>query len=143
MFGLVLAVIGFGQVLLTFYPTSGFGSPEWEFGAMAQALGGLPLATIGIGAMLATALALDSPVGLTTLAVLLALAGIAVLAMLALFWSVVPLALQGAPTLVLDSIKQTVAKTSLLGAGFTMLYGAMAVYATRRAVLSRRRLNRD
>lgn len=121
-FGAALAVIGYGQVLLNFYPAAGFGSPEWEFGAMAQVLAGLPLGSMGLAALLAAALANGARRGQIALAVVLAVLGLAVLGALAVFLTVAPLALKGAPAIASDTIRQTIAKTSLMGVGFALLY---------------------
>lgn len=130
-FGLVIAIIGFGQMLIYLYPAMGFGSPEWEFATPAQMIGSLPFPTMGVAAMLAAALALGSRRGLTALAVLLlALTLFAVFALL-LFWLVVPVALRNAPEIAGTNIRQTVLRTTLSGLGFAVLYAGSAIAAVR------------
>lgn len=129
-FGIALAAIGLGQAAIYFVPPA-FGSPEWEFGTLAQVLGSLPLPTMGLAAMLAAAVALGARRSLVALAVLLAVLGLAVLIGLAVFWSVVPMAVRGAPEMAAGAIRQTVARSTLSGLGFGLLYLFAAVVAVR------------
>lgn len=129
-FGMALAAIGLGQMAIYFVPPA-FGSPEWEFGTLAQVLGSLPLPTMGLAAMVAAAVALGARRSLVALAVLLAMLGVAALIGLALFWSVVPMAVRGAPDVAAGAVRQTVARSTLSGLGFGLLYLFAAVVAVR------------
>jgi hypothetical protein len=121
-FGFILTLIGVGQLVLYIYPSMGFGSPEWEYGASAQLLGALPLPTIGLVALFVAASGSGSKKGLTALAFALGLLAIAVFATLVLFWSVVPIALRATPAAMRDPVIQTIARTTLSGFGFGLLY---------------------
>ena len=55
-FGLVLAAAGIFDFLLAWYPL-GLGSAEWEFGTITASYAGLPLPTMGLAALLGSALA--------------------------------------------------------------------------------------
>lgn len=131
-FGAALAVIGAGQMAIYLYPAS-FASPEWKFGAMAQVLGSLPLTTMGLAAVLAAAVAGRSRPALLTSAAVLTVLLILTAAALFVFWSVVPLALQSAPGPTGGVMRQTVARTTLSGVGFGLIYLFGAVVALLRA----------
>lgn len=131
-FGVAIAVIGLGQVAINFYPTA-FGSVEWQFGVTAQAIGGLPLPSMGLAAILAALVATRHRSGMLAMAIVLGAAALLTGAALAAFWSVVPVALsasQGGPAA--DAIRQTIARTSLTGGGFAIIYLYGAVTAIRR-----------
>jgi hypothetical protein len=137
-FGVFMAVIGLGQLGLYFFPATGFGSPEWEYGASAQMIGALPLPTVGLAAMVAAAFATGSRRGLMGLGVLLVLLAVAVFAALALFWSVAPMAVRATPEQAEGAIKQTIARTTLSGFGFGFLYLWAAFVAIRQVRRSSR-----
>lgn len=131
-FGCALAVIGFGQVAINFYP-AGFGSAEWQFGVTAQALSSLPLPSMGLAAILAGVVATSSRRGLLSTAIVLVLAALLTGLALAAFWAVVPVALSasaGSPAAA--AVRQTVARATLTGAGFGFIYLFGAVLAFRR-----------
>jgi hypothetical protein len=121
-FGLVVTLVGLGQLILFVYPSMAFNSPEWEYGASAQLIGALPLPTIGLVALFVAAVAAGSKRGLMVLGLLLLLLGLAVLAALGLFWSVVPMAIRGTPVAMRDPVIQTIGRTTLSGLGFGILY---------------------
>jgi hypothetical protein len=121
-FGFVMTVVGIGQLVLYYYPSMGFGSPEWEYGASAQLLGALPLPTIGLASLFVAASVSGSRRGLAGLGLVLLLLGLSVLAVLALFWTVVPMAISGTPPAMREPVYQTIARTTLSGVGFGFLY---------------------
>ena len=132
-FGAFIAMIGLGQLALYFFPAPGFGSPEWEYGASAQMLGALPLPTVGLAILIASALATASRRALIGLGIVLVLMGLAVLAVLTLFWTVAPMAVRTTPAAASGVIKQTIARTTLSGFGFGILYLWAAYAAFRQA----------
>lgn len=138
--GAALSIIGIGQLALTMYPL-GFGSLEWEFGASAQILGALPLPTVGLAVLLTALHARDSrwPAWITSLA-LLAL-GLASLGALALHLLAAPVALSLTPAPAVGAVKQTIARTTLNGVGFSILYIAGAAMSMRHLTRSARRKN--
>lgn len=121
-FGLLMTLIGIGQLILYLYPAMAFGSPEWEYGASAQLLGALPFPTIGLAALFAAAAGSGSRRGLLALFVLLLLMVLSVFAVLALFWSVVPMALRATPAAMREPVYQTIGRATLSGVGFGILY---------------------
>jgi hypothetical protein len=140
-FGFFMAGIGIGQLILYFFPSTGFGSPEWEYGSSAQMIGALPLPTLGVAAMLAAAFARGSRRSLIALCVLLLVLAVGVFSALALFWSVAPMAVRNTPDPAADAIRQTIARTTLSGLGFGVLYlwsAGLAARQVRRSTRSSR-----
>lgn len=121
-FGAIVTLIGLGQLALYIYPAMAFGSPEWEFGASAQLLGALPLPTVGLAALFAAGAGSGSRRGMLALAVLLFLLAIGVFGVLALFTTVIPMALQATPGNMREPIYQTMGRSVLSGVGFGILY---------------------
>jgi hypothetical protein len=137
-FGLLLAIVGFGDLGLLWFPFR-LGSAEWEFGTIAASLAGLPLPTMGLAFLLAAGLGLGQR-GLirATAWSLLALAFL-ILAGYVVFLTNVPLALKGAPEAVALSVKRAVVKTTLLGLGFPAAYILLAIGTLRHAGSGKRR----
>ena len=121
-FGAIMTLIGLGQLVLYFYPAMGFGSPEWEFGASAQLLGALPLPTVGLAALFAAGAGSGSRRGMFAIAVLLFLMAIGVFGVLAMFGTVVPMALQATQANLREPIYQAIGRSVLSGFGFGFLY---------------------
>lgn len=134
-FGAMIALIGFAEAVVYLYPW-GFGSREWEFGMSAQLLGALPLPTMGMAAVLASAFAQGNRRGMIALGVVLGALGLVIWALLVLFWLVVPLALS-APAAGQPVIRQTIMRATIAGGGFGVLYVGAAVVSIMRATRSR------
>jgi hypothetical protein len=128
-FGLLLALIGLADVALRWYPL-GVGSPEWEFATISGSLGSLPLATMGLAAMLASFLARGVRAGIITLAIVLLVLALLVGAAYTLFVLDIPLALR-APAPASLAVRQAIARTSVMGLGFGVGYLAAAIAAFR------------
>jgi hypothetical protein len=135
-FGLLLAVVGFIDVALQWYPTS-FKSPEWEFATVAATVATLPLLTIGLTVLLASLLARGSRAGVTTMAAVFALMSFLLVAAYLLFLSDVPMALRAStnPGIIL-TIKKSIIRTSAMALGFGGGYLVAAAVSYR--YLSRR-----
>jgi hypothetical protein len=140
IFGFVFTLIGIGQLILYVYPSMGFGSPEWEYGASAQLIGALPVATIGLAALFAAAAGSGSKRGMILLGVLLLLMALGVFAALGLFLTVVPMALKATPANMRDPVYQTIGRTLLSGVGFGLMYLWAAWVAVRQMKRSTERL---
>ncbi len=129
-FGLLITLVSLSDIALTFYPVR-FGTPEWEFGAIANAYSGLPLLATGFAGILAAAMGLRSRWMIRLTALVLVLAAFAMLATTSIFLLDVPLALRLAPAEVLVGIKKTILKTLLLGTVFPIAFLVAAVAAVR------------
>jgi hypothetical protein len=131
-FGLVLTVAGLTDFFLTWIPLQ-LGSPEWEFGTIAASFSGLPLVTIGFGALLGSALARGSGWQMTCLAVVLLFMTLFLIGALVIFLLVVPVALGAVQGVARIGILKAIARTSVLGLVFTLGYGFAAVATLRHA----------
>jgi hypothetical protein len=130
-FGLLLAVVGFIDVALQWYPAS-FKSPEWEFGTVASSVATLPLLTIGLMALLASFLARGDRAGVMTMAVVFAILLVLLIGAFLLFLSDVPLALKAsAPTPMGVTIKKSIIRTSVMALGFGTGYLVAVVVSFR------------
>ena len=129
-FGLLLSVAGVFDFALGWYPLR-FGIPEWEFGTVVSTFSGLPLITMGFGALLGAGLARGTRWLLWVMAILMALFAVFLLVMLLLFLTNVPMALGAVDGVALLGIKKAVTKTVVLGVLFPVGYAAGAVAAVR------------
>ena len=125
--GLILALIGFVDVLLTLYPPA-FDSPEWEFATVTRMLTSMPLPTVGFAGVAAWVFARGGRKSRIAVAV----ASFAVLALVAaaylLFLLNVPLAWSAtsagpqAP-----AIMRSIIRTSVMGLGFGVVYLTLGI----------------
>jgi hypothetical protein len=132
-FGLLLAVVGFMDVALQWYPTS-FKSPEWEFGTVTASFATLPLLSIGLMSMLASYLARAERGGVVAMAIVFSILLVLIVGALLLFLSDVPLALkasaQSAPQVVL-TMEKSIVRTSVMAIGFGTAYFVAVVVSFR------------
>ena len=120
-FGLLLATIGLTDVALYWYPLA-FGSPEWEFGTVASSFGALPLATIGLAAVVGAVL-VNRPrtLMMVTAGVLLLLATL-IAGAFAMFLANMPMALSAADGPQGPAIHRGIVRTVVKGLGFGSAY---------------------
>lgn len=99
-----------------------FGSWPWEFGTVAGTFAGLPLTSIGLAALLASAIAMEKRRQLRILGVGLLLLGVVIVGLLVLFALDIPLALRASQGPGAIGVKKAIVKTVMLGLGFSTLY---------------------
>lgn len=128
-FGLLLAVVGLIDAGLHWFPTA-FGSFEWEFATVAMSFGALPLATMGLAALLGSFIARGIRWGIITVAVVLVILAILVAAALGVFMLTAPIALEAAGEPAGLTIMKAVIRTGTMGVGFGLAYviGAAAAF---------------
>lgn len=131
-FSLVLALAGFGDWLLAWFPMR-FGSPEWEFGTVVSTLSGLPLITMGFAGLLASAVARGIRWQVVAVAVVVLSFGTWVLAAFVVFLLDVPIALRAVQGVARLGIMKAIAKTSMLAVLFSTVYFVAAIGALRYA----------
>jgi len=130
-FGLLLLVIGLGDVLVNWYPL-GLGSPEWEFATIGTSFGLLPVVTMGAAAILGSFLARGVRWGIITMTVAMVVLGLLILSAYGVFLLDVPLALRssaGSPQAL--AVRRAIARTTILGVGFSVGYLAGAAFSLR------------
>jgi len=119
--GLVLAVVGLWDFGLTWYPLN-FGTAEWEFATVTASYSGLPLPSMGLVALAASAVARGARWQVALLSILLVALGVILLLGLLLFLTTVPIALRAVDGTALIGIKKAVAKTVMLAVMFPGAY---------------------
>lgn len=131
-FGLALALLGLGDVLLAWIPLV-FSSWQWEFGTVASTIAGLPLTTIGIAGLYGSLLARRQRRPLLAASIVITLFGALIIVLLVLFVLDIPLALDTAQGPQALAVKKVIAKTLLLGIGFCLIYLAAGIAGLRAA----------
>jgi hypothetical protein len=129
-FSLVLALAGFGDWLLAWFPMR-FGTPEWEFGTIVSTFSGLPLITMGFAGLLASAVARSIRWQVIAVAVAVLLFGIWLLAAFVVFLLDIPVALQAVQGVARLGILKAIAKTCMLAALFSTVYFVASISALR------------
>ena len=129
-FGALLALAGLGDFALALIPLR-IGVPEWEFGTVASVFSGLPLVTIGLGAVLGAVVARGWRPGIIVSAWFMVLFALVLLAGLGLFVLDIPMALRAVSEEAAVGIRKAIGKTLLLGVLFPVGYIVAAVAALR------------
>ena len=91
--GLVLAVVGGADLILTWYPFA-FQNPEWEFGTVTATLDGMPVLALGLAMVLAGALHSGTLWLIRLASILFGLLALALAAAVLLYLTNIPLALR-------------------------------------------------
>ena len=130
-FGVVLGIIGFADFALVFYPGR-FGDPTWEFAAVDAAFSSLPVFTLGLALMLAAALARGFVRQVRVLAVVCVVLAVAIMALMLLYATNVPLALRLSPPEVLPGIYKSIVRTVLMAIVFGIGFVVAGITAWRR-----------
>ena len=131
MVGLFLGAIGWFDLVMLWLPGH-FGRAEWEFGTISATFDALPLATLGVGLLLAGMLATGwmtrlKALGWSCLGIVVVL-----LAVLVLYGLDVPLAWKGVAPAALPMLKRAMAKTVVLALAYLFVYGFFGWTALRR-----------
>ena len=129
-FGAGLVVVSFADIGLAGYPVR-LGDPDWEFGVIHQVSAILPLPTLGLAAVLASAFAQGKRGIVRGVAVLLVVLALTILAMDVVFLTVVPLAVKSVPATILPGVEKAIARTAVAGIVFPAMYLVAAAAAWR------------
>lgn len=136
-FGLLLAFVGLADIVMVWYPMA-FGNPTWEFGAVDMSFASLPLLTMGLAALLASAFARGTLMRLSFIGGFMLLLGLTLLGTYLVFYGLnIPLAIKATPPELKTAIWKTIAKTTTLGILFPAAYLAAGVAALRNAITLR------
>lgn len=127
-----VAVVGWIDVGLLWYPLH-FGSPEWEFGTVSAHFDGMPLATLGLGLTAAAMIGLGWRRRTRLLAVLMALIGLGLAAILMIYALDIPLAFHGVQPQMRSALEKAVVKTLSYGVIYTVLYWLLSLILWRRS----------
>lgn len=109
--GLVFAVVGGMDLLLTWYPLN-LGNTEWEFGTVTAALDGLPAFTLGIALLMGSGAARGDRLLMRVMAIVFALLALLILAAAVLYVTDLPIALKAVTQPVIRTgLKKAITKT--------------------------------
>ena len=126
-----LALVGVIDVGLLFTHAR-WASLDWEFGTVSAMIDGMPLITIGCGAMAAATVARGWHVGRKLLAPVFVLITLGVLASLVVFLLDVPPALKAMDPLMRPLVMKVILKTGTMGATYVVVYSLLAALTWRR-----------
>jgi hypothetical protein len=127
--GLVFAIVGGFDLLLIWYPLN-LASPEWEFGTVSAMLDGLPVPTLGFVLLLGAGVARGQRWLVRTMAIVLIVFALVIVAAAFLYATVVPMALQSIPDpAILTGLKKAIAKSSVQAVVYPFAYIWIAVKA--------------
>jgi hypothetical protein len=129
--GIALAVIGFINLALLFFPPR-WASLDWEFGTLSGIVDGLPLVTIGVGAMCAAAVANGWVLTRRLMALLTILMALLMAVVGVMFALDVFAVLKVVQPAMKPTIKLAAVKTSLSSLTYFALYLALGVWTWRR-----------
>lgn len=129
--GLVLGIVGFADFLLVFYPGR-FGDPTWEFAAIDAAFSSLPVLTIGLTLMMAAGAARGAVKSVRMCAAFAVVLAVAILALMLMYATNIPLALRLSPKEVLPGIYKSIIRTVLMAVVFGAGYIIAGMTAWRR-----------
>ncbi len=134
--GSVLAVIGWTDILLAWYPPK-FGTVEWEFGTISATIDSMPLGTMGLAALAASAIARGATRPVRIVGVLCWLIAGVLLGVLALYLLDLPVAWNGVQEGLRPMLGKAMLKTSLLTLAYIGLYGWLGWFTRRRLRVTR------
>lgn len=133
--GMALAVIGFTDIALLWYPAR-WASVDWEFGTVSAAFDAMPLATIGLGLACTGAVAR----GRRRLLVVMALVMFAVFAalgvMLTIFALDVPVVWRAVDPQLRLPVRKAMMKTGSMSVVYMILYLTLGIWVARRVRVS-------
>jgi hypothetical protein len=129
--GLVFALVGGTDLLLTWYPLN-VGNPEWEFGTVSATLDGLPVPALGFALLLGAGVAGGKRWLVRTMAVVLVLLAAVIVLAAVLYATNVPIALQSVTDpLIRTGLKKAIAKTTTQAVLYPIAFVWIAVKAWR------------
>ena len=127
--GAVFVLVGGIDTLLIWYPLS-FGTPEWEFGSITASLDGLPVPTMGLVLLMASALHSGSVRLAKIVAVLMLILAVVILLAAVLYAINIPLALravQNAGPVATQGMKKSIIKAAVQVLSYPAGYVLMAM----------------
>lgn len=128
--GVILALIGFVDILLNLYPPA-FDSPEWEFGTVTRMLTSLPLATVGFAGLAAWGFARGGRKSRVAIAVVSFVVLTMIAAAFLLFLLNVPLAWSATDGPQGPAIIRSMIRTTVMAIGFGIGYLVLGISLVR------------
>jgi hypothetical protein len=131
--GLVLALAGSTDLVLLLVPFR-LGVPEWEFATAVSVTSAMPLVTIGLAALLASAASIGRRWLLWSVGTVAAVGAVVLVLVLVLFATNVPMALKATSGEAQLGIVKATVKTVVLAGLFSSAYAIGAVWSFRLAL---------
>jgi hypothetical protein len=135
--GLTVAAVAALDSALLVYPTQ-FANLDWEFGTISGLIEGMPLLTVGFGAMVIAATANGWARWRRVLSIVALLMAVLLLTMLVIFALDLPVAMLAAQPAMKGSIKRVALKNLAMGSCYLVFYSALAIWTWRRLKAERR-----
>ncbi len=129
--GLGMAVVGFADVALLYYPAR-WASIDWEFGTVIATFDGLPLGTMGLGFAAVACVAQGWTILGRVLAGFMLLMTVLLVVLLLVFVLDVPVALRAADAVMKPTLKKAIVKTGSMALVYILVYGTLGVVSFRR-----------
>ena len=129
--GVALAIVGFTDVALLFYPGR-WASVDWEFGTVSAAFEGLPLGTIGLGLACAAAVARGRRFAMGVLAVVQLVLSLVLVLMLLVFLLDLPVVVRAVDPAMRPTLLKSLVKTGSMAVVYVVLYLAFGIWVVRR-----------
>jgi hypothetical protein len=125
--GLLFVLVGGVDLSLAIWPIA-FRDPTWEFGTAVTILSGLSVLTLGLGLALVSAVCLRKAGLIRTLAIVLAVLCVLVLAVSLLLATTAPMALRGVTDPVVQlGVRKAIAKGAALAVFYSVAFAWLAV----------------
>jgi hypothetical protein len=131
-FGLAIAAVATVDLGLVWIPFR-FGSGEWEFGTVSQAMNAMPLLTMGLVFLTMAGLLAASAVMLRVLSLVHLFITLALIGAGLLYALNVPVALGAVPPEAKSLLQRAILRTSAFAGIYTLLFGWLSWFTWRRA----------
>ena len=128
--GLALAAVGAVDLVMLIYPAR-LDSLDWEFATISGLFDGLPLTTLGLGLMLAAAVARGARFARLALLITMLVMALLITVALLLFVLDIPAVMRAAQPQLKPTMQKAVLKTGLMGTLYLLLYSTLGIWAWR------------
>lgn len=135
--GWAFVAIGLTDLALIWRPLA-IGNPDFEFGSVTAMLNGLPLLTMGLVFLAASAAAVGAALRLRLVGAALILMALVIVAAGVLYALAAPLALKSVTGLALTAVKKAMVKSSVQLVAYPAAYVLLGVKAIRHSFAPRR-----
>ncbi len=129
--GLTVAAVGALDSALLFYPPQ-WASLDWEFGTISGLIEGMPLMTLGLGAMAVSATANGWRKWRRVLSIVALLITLLLVTMMVIYALDLPAAFRALQPAMIGPVKKAVLKTVLMGLMYVVFYATLGVWTWRR-----------
>lgn len=130
--GWALVIVGFIDIAMLYFPAR-LASVDWEFGTISGTVDGMPLMTIGMGAITAAAAARGRRGWMRAISVAQLVVTLVLLVLLGIYASDIPVALRAVEPALQPTLTKAIIKTVVMGGVYVVLYVSLGVWTWRRS----------